>query len=167
MRTWRKTMGTWMFIIFRKIHELPSLRSITGGIDPLEVFLGLTFFFFLRAWKSATIDDRGQKIVVRHPFRNDIHLIHPSDGNLNQHHENKTRRRRCAIYRSSTFSHCSSLTSNLSPNVIIDCKRRNDDSQYYLYHSLCILDWKVHSLEQIRAYQQAEIPFVLQNHPEV
>ncbi|KAL7564279.1 hypothetical protein ACA910_014342 [Epithemia clementina (nom. ined.)] len=41
------------------------------------------------------------------------------------------------------------------------------EDHHVLYHSLCVLDWNVHSMEQIQAYRQAEVPFVLQNHPEV
>ena len=37
----------------------------------------------------------------------------------------------------------------------------------HLYHSLCVLDWNIHSFEQIEAYRMNEIPFVLQNHPEI
>ena len=35
------------------------------------------------------------------------------------------------------------------------------------FHSLCVLDWKQpHAPEQVEAYRKAEIPFVLDNHPE-
>ena len=105
-------------------------------------------------------------------------------GNHNNHRTTKTKEdeedvrytalRHCPIVPPSpqTYPHTWPLLDLLddwNPNEvnIPQQQRRNDDAQYYLYHSLCILDWKVHSLEQIRAYQQAEIPFVLQNHPEV
>lgn len=38
---------------------------------------------------------------------------------------------------------------------------------FNLFHSLCILDWEVHGVHQVEAYQKAEIPFVLRSHPEV